>query len=569
MLRYGIGLLACGVAVTPARAGDDFVRLTDVKVPMSDGVALAADVYLPAEEGRFPALLLRTPYDRRAKAWFGESMVKRGYAVVCQDVRGMGGSQGRFVPFIFERKDGLDTLNWVTGRPWCDGKIGLWGSSYLAYCALIVAPENHPNVRAIVNISGWGDTTEMTAPGGAMHLMVGLPWTLSAQIRGTGSFGDFDWDQVFRRTPVVEIPKSLGIDSAQWEGMVQLTGSDTLIQTANVSPGYGRIRTPIYHITGWYDFVARHTLDVYEGVAAAGQARQKLHVGPWRHDQQWRDSTTVGDEDFGPRSRAGLDYMINLSARWFDRYLMDRQNGVEREKPVKLFVMGDNAWRSFDRWPPREVTWQKWHFGSDGGANGAAGDGQMATQPPGGTDADTFVYDPNDPVPTTGGANFHFFLDNLGIKDQRDVERRSDVLVYTTPPLPKKLTIIGPLQAVVEASTEGRHTDFTAKLVEVRPDGYARIIEDGIKRGPDRAEPSGQMEPGRVYQFTIDMGATAITIAKGHRLRVEISSSNFPKYTRNPNTGERPEWATTFQKVKQTVHHSTEHPSYVLLPVVP
>jgi putative CocE/NonD family hydrolase len=232
--------------------------------------------------------------------------------------------------------------------------------------------------------------------------------------------------------------------------------------------------------------------------------------------------------------------------------------------------MGVNDWREFEQWPPKHVKLQKWYVTSHQGANGVDGDGRLAPHPPVTSGRDTFVFDPMDPVPTTGGANSHFFRRTLGVRDQRPVGQRPDVLVYTSEPLENDLTIIGPLQAVIHAATEGRHTDFTAKLCEVRPDGYAAIIEDGIRRGPDpvAGQTAALMEPGRVYRFTIDMGGTGIRIARGSRLRVEISSSNFPKYSRNPNTGEMPEAASQFEKVTQTIVHAPDRPSYIVLPVL-
>jgi putative CocE/NonD family hydrolase len=568
--------LVLGMLVAPwyAVADEPYTIQTDVPVPMSDGIALAGDLYLPTEGEKFPTVLVRTPYNKRGKTWLGRPLASNGYAVFVQDVRGMNASQGQFIPFLYEKKDGIETLDWIAQQPWCDSNVGMWGTSYVAYCALVVAPNQHPALKTVVNLSGWGDTYAMTTPGGAMHLMVGLPWTLSGQIRGKGSFHDFDWPEVFRRVPVVDIPTTLGIDSATWKGAVAMFADEELLDGISVVGQYARIDVPILHLTGWNDFVGRHTLDVYEGIDNAARAGsgpfQKLIVGPWRHDQIWRDETHVGDEDFGEASRMGVEKVLGLSTRWFDRWLKGDKNGVTREKPVRLFVMGENQWREFTEWPPRHVDYQKWHFDSDGAANTASGDGRLAREKSNAAPSDTFVFDPMNPVPTVGGANFHFFLDNLGIKDQRTVERREDVLVYTSAPLRKDLTLIGPLKAVIYASTEGRHTDFTAKLVEVRADGYARIIEDGIRRGPDPigGEAVDAMKPGKVYRFTIDLGATGIQIPKGHRLRVEVSSSNFPKYTRNPNTGEPAEQATEFKTVTQTLYHSRQYSSHVLLPVL-
>lgn len=576
---FRILILFAGLVLAPWRvaAEPEFSRQTDVDVTMSDGANLAADVYLPIAGEKFPAVLVRTPYSKsQFGSILGEPLSKRGYAVVMQDVRGQQASTaaGDFHPIVGEKKDGLDTLDWITKQPWSNGKVGMWGSSYVAYCGLILTPENHPSLKTVVNISGWGDSSAMVAPGGAMHLMCAVPWSLSNQIRGKGSFHDYDWPEAFKKIPVSEIPKSIGVDSPEWEYMLSVWDSDLLHKEASVAGRYGRIRTPVLHITGWNDFVGRHTLDTYEGMAESNAAKrgtfQKLIVGPWRHDQFWGTGTKVGDEDFGPAAQMGGSRIIEASVRWFDYWLKDQETGITKEKPVRLFVMGENAWREYERWPPAGVVTQRWYFDSDRGANGLAGDGRLSTARPQKKGRDHFVYDPMDPVPTTGGVNFHFFLDNLGIKDQRPVEQRDDVLVYTSPRLEKDLEIIGPLQAVVYASTEGKQTDFTAKLVEVRADGYARIIEDGIKRGPDAvsAEEVTAGEPGKIYCYSIDLGATGISIKKGHRIRVEISSSNFPKYSRNPNTGEPAEFATEFRKVRQTVVHSPEYPSHIVLPVL-
>ena len=572
-------LFAAALAPFPrtVRAQPAFTKQANIEVPMSDGASLATDLFLPVTGKTFPVVLVRSPYDKAQYASFlGEPLASRGYAVVLQDVRGQQASAaaGEFHPIVGEKKDGLDSLDWIAKQPWSNGKIGMWGSSYNAFCGLILTPEKHPNLKTIVNISGWGDSSAMVAPGGAMHLMCALPWSLSNQIRGSGSFGDFDWPTLFRNLPVNGIPRSVGIDSPEWEYMLSGWDSDLLHREASIAGRYRDIRTPILHITGWNDFVARHTLDVYEGIVGSGGPKrgafQKLIVGPWRHDQYWRSGTKVGDEDFGPAAQMGGTRIFEQTIRWFDYWLKGVETGLVKERPVRLFVMGSNTWREYDEWPPRGAKPKAWYLASAGGANGLAGDGQLSPEHSPRADTDSFVFDPMNPVPTVGGVNFHFFLDNLGVKDQRTVELRDDVLVYTSPPLTKNTEIIGPLQAVIYASSEGKQTDFTAKLVEVRHDGYARIIEDGIRRGPDAidGEAVSTMEPGKVYRFTIDLGATAIMIKKGSRLRVEVSSSNFPKYTRNANTGEPSERASVLVPVKQTIYHSATYPSHVVLPVL-
>ncbi|MHC5003574.1 MAG: CocE/NonD family hydrolase, partial [Planctomycetota bacterium] len=467
-----------------------FTVRTGVMTPMSDGVALAADVFIPNEGSTFPVVLMRSPYGRSAlNPYLAEPLAERGYAVVMQDCRGTGDSGGSFLPFAQERSDGLDTLGWIAAQDWCDGNVGIWGPSYPGFCGLVLTPEQHPALKAVVNISGWGESEEVTMPGGAMHLMIALPWTLNSQIGGPGAPRGTDWDEVFGRVPVNEIPTSMGLPNDSWQGIIDLCTTGTLARQASTAGRYDRITTPILHVTGWNDFVGRATFDVIEGIAAAhGDAGtappRKIVVHPLRHDQQWGEDTVVGDEDFGPAAAMGIEKVMGMSTRWFDRWLKGERNGIAAEKPVELFVMGDNEWRTFDAWPPRDAEIQAWYFGSERGANGSSGDGLLTTRPPetGGTDA--FVFDPMNPVPTTGGANCHFFPSNVGVKDQRELEQRDDVLVYTSPTLDDGMLIVGPLEAVVYAKTEGRHADFTAKLVEVRADGYARIIDEGIRRGP-------------------------------------------------------------------------------------
>jgi len=567
-------LAALGDPFAVVRAEPGYTVQQNVPVAMPDGTKLGADVYLPNTGEKFSAILVRTPYDKRGKEWLAKIFASNGYAVVVQDVRGMNASEGVFIPFIHEKQDGLDTLDWMTAKPWSDGKIGMWGSSYVAYCAVVLAPHGHPALKTIINMSGWGDGEKIAYPGGAMHLMLLLPWMLSSQIHGQGSFQDYDWPTAFRHVPVSEIPASMGVRSVPWEHAMKRSMNDPGPAATTMEGQYDKVDLPILHITGWNDFVARGTLDLVEHLDQAGRSAErpfrKLMVGPWRHDQIWLEETKVGDEDYGPQSRMGIPKVGEICVRWFDRWLKDEKNRLEEEPTVELYVMGSNEWRTFDRWPPRTVAFQPWYLDSVQGANSAAGDGLLSPALPQMGERDGFVFDPMDPAPTTGGVNFHFFLDNLGPKDQRPVENRSDVLVYTSAPMTKDVDVIGPLQVVLFASTEGKQTDFTAKLVEVRADGYARIIEDGIKRGPDAVDgrPVATMEPASVYRFTIDLGATAITIKQGHRLRVEVSSSNFPKYTRNPNTGENSETAAVFNKVRQTIFHSPTYPSHVLLPMV-
>ncbi len=300
---------------------------------------------------------------------------------------------------------------------------------------------------------------------------------------------------------------------------------------------------------------------------------QHLVVGPWAHNDVMNGVTKVGDEDFGPSAEMDREWVLAQARRWFDHTLALRpiDDGFWSAKPVRIFVMGDNEWMEFETWPPEDVEYQTWYIDCTDRANSVEGSGTLSLEKPSGAKYDFFVFDPNDPVPTVGGANSHFFPENLGPKDQSSVEQRKDVLVYTSEPTDKNFLIIGPIRTILYAGTEAWDTDFTAKLVVVRPDGYVRNIEDGIIRGR-YAHPTADtlpvFVPGKVFRFDIDCGATALRINKGDRLRLEISSSNFPKYDRNPNTGVDPFEAVEFAKARQTIFHYPDFPTCVVIPVL-
>jgi len=317
------------------------------------------------------------------------------------------------------------------------------------------------------------------------------------------------------------------------------------------------------HVTGWYDYIYPNVLQTYNGMAKAPDApEQRLVVGPWSHNGVLNSWTKVGEVEFGEAAAAGMEWAIDNTAQWFDHVLRGESNELSESKPVRYFVMNDNRWIEDDVWPPASTEYQKWYPHDDG---------SLARQEPTKPGQSQFVYDPHDPVPTVGGANSHFFPKNLGPKNQAGIGDRADVLVYTSGPLAADMTVAGPITAVVYAATTGKDTDFTAKLSLVRPDGYIRNVEDGIVRGRflfDGTDSTGYVIPGNVYKYEIDCGATALAVKAGERLQVEISSSNFPKYDRNPNTGADPFYAAEFVPATQTVYCSPEYPSHVVVPVL-
>jgi len=535
-----------------------------VETPVGEDVVLEATLVLPETAGRgYPTILVRTPYGRKQHLEEARFWASNGYAVVVQDTRGKFGSGGEYIPFYYEHDDGIATLDWIVEQDWSEGSVGMWGSSYLAFCQLVVASSGHPALKSIVPISGWLQDDGQIMHGGANHIMLSLPWILHEESQTNRSIADVDLDEMFEYLPLIDVFSSMGIESKIWNEEFDFSHLEAY--------SAGNIRIPALHITAWNDFVHGAALAIYAQAAEGpGGPHQKLVVGPWAHDQWWTTYTEVGDEDFGPASAMGRERLMKLTLEWFDSTLNNRSDDLSQWPDVQLFVMGANEWKDYDTWPPSRVRYRKFFVGSETGANSSAGDGYMSVAPRPKRGYDTYLFDPMDPVPTYGGANMHFFLHLVGVKDQREIEERDDVLVYTTGPLESDMEIAGPIRAVLYVATEGRDTDFTAKLVEVRPNGYARIIEEGIVRASYRSGTDERelLEPGEVYRLAVELGSTAIRIPQGHRLRLEVSSSNFPKYDRNPNTGEDPLRASVLHQVTQTVHHGGDYPSHIVLPVV-
>jgi uncharacterized protein len=530
----------------------------EMRVPMSDGVELATDVYLPAATGSHPVIVIRTPYNRRGKRIFAEKFAAAGYAVVIQDVRGKFGSGGTFIPFVNEEKDGIETLDWIAGEEWSNGRVAAFGASYLAHSGILMARHGHPALRTVFTASGWIGADTMNEPGGAFHMMLGIPWLIFSQGQTQGSLKDVDLEALYRQLPLSGVLDSIGINSAEWR--------EHDIMRAHAGADLSKVSIPMFHLTGWYDFVAPTSLALWRSMREATDLAQPLVVGPWIHDQLYTSETRVGEIDAGSESILGVDALTRLAVDWFDCHLRERCVEVA---PVRVFVIGENRWREFTEWPPRESLRLSLHLESSGRAATTLDDGALRTAPPRRRGKDHFTFDPDDPVPTAGGANFHFFPETTGPRDQREIERRPDVAVYTTAPLESELLLAGPIRTVLHVSTSGRDTDFTAKLSVVSPEGRSLSIADGIIRLTARNGRGVRelVEPGKTYEVAIDMSEIAMTIDAGSRLRLAISSSNFPKFNRNPNSGDDPLEATTLETARQTIHHSRARPSRIELTV--
>jgi putative CocE/NonD family hydrolase len=553
---------------------------------MRDGLELSTDVYLPAEGGPFPVLLNRNPYNNNLDRYVIDAVyfAQRGYAAVTQDVRGRWDSPGEWYPFVHEMQDGYDTLEWVARQPWSNGKVGLWGASYHGLAQWLAAQMGHPSLAAMVpRVATSHQYHHWVYTGGAFQLGFNFWWCLSmsthtTQVQYLWFPEELHLQTLYWHLPLITMDEAAGRRIRHFRDWIgHPTYDDYWRSLRPIEEHYGEIGVPAFGIAGWFDVFLQGSLNNFMGMTKHGRtdrARrgQRIIVGPWIHDQGERGTISkTGDIDFGPAA------LIDLRAeevRWFDSWLKGIDNGILGEPRVKLFVMGANRWREADEWPLPETRVTPYYFHSGGQANSLFGDGTLTPVAPGQEPADRYAYDPRHPVPTVGGSTCcaeDTVPISMGPRDQRPVEWRPDVLVYTSPVLETDLEVTGPVQVVLFAASSARDTDFTAKLVDVFPSGYAMNVAQGILRARyrDSWEHPTLLEPGRIYQYGIDLWSTSNCFLKGHRLRVDISSSNFPQFDRNPNTGHPFGQDAELEVARQTVYHEAGHPSHILLPNIP
>ena len=546
----------------------------NIKTPMRDGVSLSSDIYLPKAQGKFPTVLMRTPYSNNMDTMIEKArqLANNGYACVIQDVRGRWDSDGEHYPFANHGPDGYDTQEWVGQQEWCNGKIGMAGGSYVGLVQWQSAPHRSEFLTCMVPRVICNDFyTGLVYPGGAFQLNVLMTWGMRTNGRTAQSIEYHHWTEAFRKLPLVEMDELAGRKLQFWKDWIEHAAYDDYWDAINVETKWSEIAAPAFNMGGWYDLYAQHTFINFNGLRQGGrtpESRQsKLIVGPWPHSLS--ASTHTGDIDFGAPSMVDLD---GEELRWFDYWLKGIDNGIVDEPPLRLFIMGINEWRDEHEWPLARTQWQKWYFHSNGKANSVLGDGVLSTEAPTHESADHFVYDPNYPVQTIGGNNCCSpHIVPWGPYDQRPAEMRGDVLCYTSEPMAEDMEVTGPIKVVLHAATDGLDTDWTAKLVDVSPTGYAMNLCDGIIRARYResfTDPT-LLEPNTVYEYEIDVAVTGNVFQKGHCIRVEISSSNFPRFDRNPNTGNTLGIDAEMRSAQQTVYHTSQYPSHILLPVIP
>ena len=554
--RLSLCLLYAGTILPGAVSPPAIVKELNVHASMRDGVRLSTNVFRPEQKTRLPAILIRTPYGKGTELPAPYlPFVTRGYAVVIQDVRGRYASDGVFRP-LSEGADGYDTLDWIAGQSWSDGRVGMIGGSYLGIAQWKAALLGNPHLKAISPVVSGADEyrDRFYSTGGAMKLGHRLLW-LRENMRAPGyrppEFERFVLHLPLRTADHAATGHTLGV----WQQSLDHPSDDAFWRSHSTRAQIDRVTVPVLSFGGWYDNFVESDLDAY--AARAGKSHtSRIVIGPWPHNM----SIKFPDEDFGPNSSAAVRAM---QLEWMDHWLKGKDSSIVTEAPVRIFVMGKNEWRDEHEWPLARARQESLYLTAKGGLS--------SNLPSKSAEPDRFVYDPHDPVPTRGGAvccNPAIFP--WGPLDQRAVEKRPDVLVYTTSALKKDMEVTGPIRVVLYAATSAPDTDFTAKLVDVFPDGAARLVTDGILRLRYREslEKPVLAVPGQVYEIGIDAGVTSNVFLKGHKIRLEVSSSNFPRFDRNPNTGRTIADETELRKASQIVYHDRKRASHVVLPVV-
>jgi uncharacterized protein len=570
----------------------------DIKVPMRDGVRLATDAWIPDGGEPAPVLLVRLPYGKDMSTLYAYglapnvfALVEAGYAVVYQDCRGTFRSGGEFVPMVNEPADGADTVAWLRQQPWCDGAIGSFGPSYLGFVqwASALATDGVKAIAPAVTTTDYY-TTPWYSEGGALSLHAIQSWTTLmalADVQRAVAAGSGDPQQLMGLVAMAADPDAhlpalpvrarplLEKQWPWWADILAHPARDRFWQDLSVADRFEQITVPALNIGGWFDIFVSSTARTFTELkrragSADGRDGQRLIIGPWDH----LNSTGVyPDRRFGLMADALYADLTGAHQRFFDRWLRGRDGATAGDAPVRIFVMGVDRWRDEQDWPLPGTRYADYYLDSSGRANTAYGDGELRLEAPGDERADVYLYDPRRPVPTLGGRVMNPSTANAaGPVDQRRAEARGDVLCYTTPVLDRPVEVTGHVSLTLFVSSSAPDTDFTGKLVDVFPDGRAIFLTDGILRARYRAslaEPE-PLTPGEVYEVSLDLSVTSNVFLPGHRIRLEVSSSNFPRFDRNTNTGgtiaeDREE---DVQVAVNRVLHGPGHPSRLVLPVI-
>ena len=554
-----------------------------VGVPMRDGVKLYADVYRPAGPGKYPVIVCRTPYsterfpaDYTAAVFFA----RHGYAFVYQDVRGRHESEGKWEPFRNDIEDGYDTVEWAAKQPWSNGKVGMEGGSYLGHVQWRAAMAKPPHLVAIFPaVAATSLYHDWITLNGGWRLSFNFGWGPVRQesriMQNTGPYTmaggseSISYDTILWHLPLLGMQKLAGRNAQFYKDWIAHPDYDAYWKKLNAEEVIDQIAVPAHTFGGWFDIFSQGTLRGYsllskKGANETARKGSRMVIGPWGHGA----SRKYGDLDFGDY---GFVDQLSLALHWFDYWLKGIPNGLDKEPPVTLYVMGRDEWRGEWEYPLARTQYKKMFLSSAGHAATSRGDGKLSWDAPSAEGKDVYRYDPDNPVPSLGSNNCCGTPTPAGPKDQRPLEMRPDILVYTSDFLTEPVEVTGPVKLVLYAATDARDTDWVAKLIDVYPDGRSLNMAEGIMRARYRegTDTPKLVEPGKVFEYVIDMVGTSVEFQKGHRIRVDVTSSHFPQFDRNPNTGDAFGTSAAVKVATQTIHHSPAYQSHLLLPVIP
>jgi putative CocE/NonD family hydrolase len=544
----------------------------EVMVPMRDGIKLRTRIWKPVKEGSWPVVLERGYWpgmDAHVASIHGlpdhtESFPSAGYVYVGQQTRGSL-EGGMFFP---DAKDGYDCLDWISKQPWCNGAIAMYGRSFMGATQWLVAPERHPNLKAIVpqciGSNCWGRGYWAHGALQLAHVARRIYRTETADYSDRiEEFGG--WEKFYRHLPLITLDEvAVRKVNRLWKEYVSHSYYDYYWKAMRITDKYDKIKIPVYVMGGWYDNYPGDAFDQFVGCRENGATDEiRIVINPSDHNNH-----VVGDRDFGEDAEKDE---LALAIRWLDYVLKGTDNGVKAEPPIKIFVMGENVWHYENEWPLARTIFTKYYFHSDGSK-----DGWLSTELPDDEPPSSYIYDPDDPVPTLGG-NHSSPQDNpdiirVGAVDQRPNENRDDVLLFTGPTLEEDTEVTGPITVKLYAASSAKDTDFIVRLIDVYPDSTAYNLTEGIIRARFREsiwEPPKPLVDGEIYEYSIELLPTSNVFKRGHRIRVHVTSSNFPLYNRNPNTGHEQGMSAELQVAHQTIFHDVERPSQILLPVIP
>ncbi|GAA4500771.1 CocE/NonD family hydrolase [Gluconacetobacter tumulicola] len=574
-------------------------KTSNVPAKMRDGTILRADVYTPTTTGKVPVLLMRTQYGKEAAqvqpsrfqspAWFASQC----YIVVVQDIRGQGKSGGTFYEYRYDRDDGYDTVQWAAALPGADGQVAMYGSSYVGATQWLAATATPPALKAIIPSNTGDDYYDgWSYEDGAFRLAFITPWMMETiASSAAANRGDKDLSKAlfadgknpstwlsftpYGAFPALH-PEKPEVAPYFYDTVAHPT-RDSFWEAFQIRTHYDRVKVPVLAFDGWYDSFLTGAINNFNGMRMSGgsaqaRANQRLVLGPWEHIGWGRPDAVVSPmlEDIGPVANSPVN---ELTIRFLDHVLKGKDNGFTDGPRVDYFTMGENRWHTATSFPVAGTQYRTWYLGSEGRANSSMGDGSLTPDKPAGSpSSDHFIYNPANPVPSLGGHSCCAWTSGpQGQFDQSAIEQRPDILVYTSAPLKEALDVTGPITVDLFAATDAKDTDFTAKLIDVLPDGRAINLNNGIIRAAYRDSLSHPtpIVPGKVYEYHIKVWPTSNLFKPGHRIRLEISSSDYPQFAPNPNTGEPLATARTAVIANQTIWHDATHRSSVILPVLP